>query len=66
MLRDDRETETEFVTISWWATIVAMTGGTGADPHHAHHLGRDKELLLELPDEVQILTILESRSGTAD
>lgn len=33
MLRDDRETETEFVTISYWASIDAMTGGAGTDPH---------------------------------
>jgi heme-degrading monooxygenase HmoA len=65
MLRDDRKTGTEFVTISYWATIEAMTGGTGADPRRAHHLDRDEELLLELPDEVQILTILESRNSTA-
>ena len=65
MLRDDGETETEFVTISYWATIEAMTGGTGADPRRAHHLDRDEELLLGLPDEVQILTILESRDSTA-
>ena len=66
MLRDDRETETEFVTISWWTTIEAMTGGTGADPRRAHHLGRDEELLLELPDEVQILKLLETRGSTSD
>lgn len=66
MLRDDRETETEFVTISYWAAIESMTGGTGADPRRAHHLDRDEELLLERPDEVQILTILETRDNTPD
>ena len=65
MLREDRETETEFITISYWATIEAMTGGTGADPRRAHHLDRDEELLLELPDEVQILNILVARDGAA-
>ena len=62
MLRDDRETETEFVTISTWETVEAMTGGRGGDPYHAHHLDRDRELLIELPERVQILTILEARS----
>lgn len=58
MLREDRDTETEFVTISTWESIEAMTGGTGADPYLAHHLPRDRELLIELPERVQILKIL--------
>ena len=32
MLREDRETETEFVTISYWESVEAMTGGSDADP----------------------------------
>ena len=61
MLREDRERETEFVTISYWESVEAMTGGGGADPHQAHHLVRDAEFLIELPRAVQILTILETR-----
>jgi hypothetical protein len=30
MLREDRETETEFTTISWWTSIEAMA--PGGDP----------------------------------
>ena len=41
MLREDRETETEFVTISYWESVEAMTGGSNADPRQAHHLERD-------------------------
>jgi heme-degrading monooxygenase HmoA len=63
MLREDRETETEFVTISYWESVEAMTGGTGADPRQAHHLERDAEFLIELPRAVQILSILETRGG---
>ena len=59
MLREDRETETEFVTISYWESVEAMTGGSAADPRQAHHLERDPEFLIELPRAVQILTILE-------
>jgi heme-degrading monooxygenase HmoA len=58
MLRDDRETETEFVTVSYWDSIEAM--GAGRDPSRTHHLDRDPEFLVELPDRVQILTILET------
>jgi heme-degrading monooxygenase HmoA len=60
MLREDRETETEFVTISTWESVEAMTGGAPGDPRHAHHLPRDPELLIELPERVQILRILEA------
>jgi heme-degrading monooxygenase HmoA len=63
MLREDRETETEFVTISYWESVEAMTGGTGAAPRQAHHLERDAEFLIELPRTVQILSILEMRGG---
>jgi heme-degrading monooxygenase HmoA len=61
MFREDRETETEFMTISYWESVEAMTGGSGGDPHQAHHLERDAEFLIELPRSVQILSILETR-----
>jgi heme-degrading monooxygenase HmoA len=56
MLREDRESETEFVTISYWDSIEAMQAGP--DPRRTHHLPRDPEFLIELPDRVQILTML--------
>ena len=65
MLREDLETETEFVTVSYWESIEAMTGGAGADPRRTHHLERDPEFLVELPERVQILTILETRGRCA-
>ena len=58
MLREDRETDTEFTTISWWRSIEEMA--PGGDPTLAHHLPRDREFLLELPEQVQILTLLRS------
>jgi heme-degrading monooxygenase HmoA len=61
MLRADRETETEFVTMSTWESMEAMTGGKAGDPSRTHHLERDPEFLIELPDRVQILRILETR-----
>jgi heme-degrading monooxygenase HmoA len=63
MLREDRETETEFVTISYWESVEAMTGGSEANPRQAHHLKRDPEFLIELPRAVQILTILDPPGG---
>ena len=62
MFRDDRETETEFMTISYWESVDAMTAGSkDVDPRRPHHLERDPEFLIELPQTVQILTVLETR-----
>ncbi|MCV0397874.1 MAG: hypothetical protein K5872_10225 [Rhizobiaceae bacterium] len=59
--REDRDGETEFVTISYWATVEDMASFTGADPRDIHHLPRDKEYLIELPKAVQVLEIRHSR-----
>ncbi len=59
-LREDREAATEFVTISYWPSVEAMTSFAGRDPTRIHHLPRDKDFLIELPDSVQILNILVS------
>ena|SRR6185503_18301612 len=56
-LREDRENETEFVTISFWASVEAMTAFAGKDPRRIHHLPRDPEFLIELPQSVQVLDI---------
>ena len=61
-LREDRDTETEFITISYWETVDAMSRFTGADPRQIHHLPRDEEFLIELPRSVQVLTISSSHN----
>jgi heme-degrading monooxygenase HmoA len=58
--REDRDGETEFVTISYWESLEAMSRFTGGDPTRIHHLDRDEEFLIELPKAVQILRILAS------
>ena len=70
LFREDRETDSEFVTISYWGSVEAMSGFTGGDPTRIHHLERDAEFLIELPRAVQILEIVTcagrffgSRSG---
>jgi hypothetical protein len=60
LLREDRETESEFVTISYWESVEAMSRFTGGDPNRIHHLERDEEFLIELPERVQVLTIRAS------
>lgn len=59
-LREDRDDETEFVTISYWESVEAMAQFTGSDPMAIHHLDRDPEFLIELPERVQILEIRHS------
>ena len=59
-LRSDRENETEFMTISYWESLEAMRTFTGGDPQQVHHLDRDREFLIELPKEVEILHLLTS------
>ena len=63
-LREDRADETEFVTISYWESIDAMSRFTGGDPTRIHHLDRDEEFLIELSKEVQILRIRHSHGRT--
>ena len=58
MFREDRDGETEFVTISYWESVEAMSRFAGEDPRRIHHLPRDPELLIELPEAVQVLKIL--------
>jgi len=62
--REDRESETEFMTISYWASVEAMAAFTGGDPTRIHHLDRDPEFLIELPTSVQILRLRTSHGRT--
>jgi heme-degrading monooxygenase HmoA len=63
-LREDRADETEFMTISYWESVEAMSRFTGGEPTRVHHLERDPELLIDLPQRVQILTIRASHGNT--
>ena len=63
-LREDRGDETEFITISYWESVDAMSGFTGGAPTQIHHLPRDPEFLIELPQRVQILIIRTSHGHT--
>jgi hypothetical protein len=60
-LREDRTEDTEFITISYWESMEAMSRFAGPDPRRIHHLPRDKEFLLELPQSVQVLHITSSK-----
>lgn len=63
LLREDRDDETWFTTISYWADMDAMTAFTKGAPTKVHHLDRDGEFLIELPERIQIHRILVDRQG---
>ncbi|SEM21790.1 hypothetical protein SAMN04515666_108210 [Bosea lupini] len=63
LFREDREEETWFTTISYWADMDAMKEFTGGDATAVHHLDRDPELLIELPKRIEIHRILVDREG---
>jgi hypothetical protein len=62
--REDREHESEFMTISYWEDVPSMSRFIGSDPTRIHHLDRDEEFLIELPESVQILRLLMSHGQT--
>jgi hypothetical protein len=64
LFRENRKTESEFVTISYWESVEAMSRFAGDDPRRIHHLERDPEFLIELPKEVQVLDIVASHGRT--
>jgi hypothetical protein len=62
-LREDRDEETWFTTISYWPDIEAMTAFTKGEPTKVHHLARDAEFLIELPERIEIHRILIDEQG---
>ena len=43
-----------------------MTGGSGEDPRRPHHLPRDAEFLIALPESVQVLGLMEARGAIGE
>ncbi len=62
-LREDRAEETWFTTISYWSDIETMTAFTKGEPTKVHHLARDAEFLVELPERIEIHRILIDERG---
>lgn len=58
LFREDRDGETWFTTISYWPDIEAMTAFTKGDPIKVHHLDRDAEFLIDLPERIELNRIL--------
>ncbi len=60
LFREDRAQESEFISISYWLdqkTMLEFSKST--DPTVPHHLPRDREFLIELPQRVQVLQVLK-------
>jgi hypothetical protein len=62
-IREDRDHESWFTTISYWPDLESMTAFTKGEPTKVHHLDRDPELLIELPESIQIHRIVVDRQG---
>jgi hypothetical protein len=54
LFREDRDGETWFTTTSYWTDVDAMTAFTQGEPTKVHHLERDSEFLIELPQRIEI------------
>jgi hypothetical protein len=52
------------MTISYWESAHVMSRFAGDEPTRIHHLDRDPEFLIELPQDVQILNICASHGNT--
>ncbi len=61
LFREDRDGESWFTTISYWTDLPSMTAFTKGEPTKVHHLDRDAEFLIELPERIQIHQILVDR-----
>ena len=63
LFREDRKDESWFTTISYWSDLESMTAFTRGEPTKVHHLDRDGEFLIELPEAIQIHHIVMDRQG---
>jgi heme-degrading monooxygenase HmoA len=52
ILRRDEPSAVGFTVISYWETREAIKAYAGEDIEKPHHLPRDREMLLELPERV--------------
>ena len=60
MFREDQEDETVFMALTYWESFETMAAWAGDDPLQVRHLPRDPEFLIEMPERVQVLEIVEN------
>jgi heme-degrading monooxygenase HmoA len=60
MLRVDEGDAVEFVVISYWPSIDSIKAYAGESYEKPHHLPKDREYLIELPQRVRHYQVLAS------
>jgi heme-degrading monooxygenase HmoA len=60
MLHEDRSDGSEFVSMSYWESIEAVSRFAGDDPRHLRHLERNAKFLIELPNGIQVPDMVAS------
>jgi heme-degrading monooxygenase HmoA len=58
MFRADNGDTTEFVVVSYWPTLDAIRKYAGNEIEKPHHLPRDSEFLITLPEKVRHYKVL--------
>jgi heme-degrading monooxygenase HmoA len=60
MFREHQDEETLFMALTYWESFETMAAWAGDDPLQVRHLPRDPEFLIEMPERVQVLEIVEN------
>jgi heme-degrading monooxygenase HmoA len=60
MFREHHGNETVFMALTYWESFETMAAWAGDDPLQVRHLPRDPEFLIEMPERVQVLDIVEN------
>jgi heme-degrading monooxygenase HmoA len=60
MFRENQGDSTEFMAITYWESFETMAAWAGDDPLQVRHLPCDSEFLIEMPERVQVLEIVEN------
>src|SRR3954453_11098047 len=60
MFRENHGDETGFIAVKYWESFETMAAWAGDDPLQVRHLPRDPEFLIEMPERVQVLDIVEN------
>ena len=57
LFQEDRADDTEFIVISYWESVEAMSRYAGSEPTKVRPLPKDPDYLIELPKTVQVMKI---------
>jgi heme-degrading monooxygenase HmoA len=60
MFREHQGDETLFMAVTYWESFESMSSWAGEDPSQVRHLPCDPEFLVEMPERVQVLEIVEN------